>query len=51
VLEGTIPEITTNPITSTASATLPAGSNDVDMSNNSDTLSIALRIFSDSFGN
>jgi VCBS repeat-containing protein len=51
VLEGTIPEITTNPITSTASATLPAGSNDVDMSNNSDTLSIALRIFSDSFEN
>jgi uncharacterized repeat protein (TIGR01451 family) len=50
-LTGTIPEITSDEISNTATATMPAGFVEVDSANNSDTAAIAIRIFSDRFEN
>lgn len=50
-LTGTIPEITSDEISNTATATIPAGFVEVDPANNSDTAAIAIRIFSDRFEN
>jgi uncharacterized repeat protein (TIGR01451 family) len=50
-LTGTIPEITSDEISNTAIATLPAGFVEVDSTNNADTAAIAIRIFSDRFEN
>ncbi|WP_376696944.1 beta strand repeat-containing protein [Wenzhouxiangella sp. EGI_FJ10305] len=48
-LTGTIPEITSDEISNTATATIPSGVVDIDETSNTNTATIAIGIFSDRF--